>query len=141
MQTLAVQFLDQGFHRVLFNAMPMPVFVVDQDVSILEYNTAAAGLLGNKKKGLLLRRAGDVLHCLNASQTPEGCGHSSRCCQCVVRRAVGAAFRGRAVTRQAGEVQWSGKVKRKKLSVRVSAQPINYDQQKFVLLVLEGLND
>ncbi len=141
MQTLAVQFLDQGFHRVLFNAMPMPVFVVDQDVSILEYNTAAAGLLGNKKNGLLRRRAGDVLHCLNARETPAGCGHSSHCCQCVVRQAVGAAFRGRAVTRKAGEVQWSGKAKRKKLSLRVSAQPINYDQQKFVLLVLEGLND
>jgi len=32
MRQLAIQFLDQGFHRVLFDAMPMPVFVVDKDV-------------------------------------------------------------------------------------------------------------
>ncbi len=141
MQTVAVNFLDQGFHRVLFNAMPMPVFVVDKDVSILEYNTAAAGLLGKKKQGVLEKRCGDVLHCLNAAETPEGCGHSPECCECVVRKAVGSAFRGRAVNRKLAEVPWLRKGKHNKLSLRVSAHPVDYDQQKFVLLMLEGLND
>ena len=71
MQTVAVQFMDQGFHRVLFNAMPMPVFVVDKDVSILEYNTAAASLLGKEKDSVLLKRAGEVMQCLNATETPQ----------------------------------------------------------------------
>ena len=34
MDRIAVQFLDQGFHRMLFDAMPMPVFVVDEDVHV-----------------------------------------------------------------------------------------------------------
>ncbi len=119
----------------------MPVFVVDRDVSILEYNSAAAGLLGKKKQGVLQKRCGDVLHCLNAEETPEGCGHSPDCCECVVRKAVGSAFRGHAVNRKPAQVPWLGKGKRNKMSLRVSAQPIDYDRQKFVLLVLEGLND
>ena len=53
MSRVPVQFLDQGFHRVLFDAMPMPVFVVDEDVCILEYNAAAARLLGKDKKLVL----------------------------------------------------------------------------------------
>ncbi len=141
MQTVAVQFMDQGFHRVLFNAMPMPVFVVDKDVSILEYNTAAATLLGKKKKTVMLKRCGDVMQCLNSKETPEGCGHSSQCCQCVVRKAVGKAFEGQAVTRKPARVQWLGKGSRSQMNLRVSTQPVKYDDQQFVLLLLEGLNE
>ena len=45
MGRLDVQFLDEGLHRVLFDAMPLPVFVVDNDINILEYNAAGARLL------------------------------------------------------------------------------------------------
>ncbi|HEY5913074.1 MAG TPA: PAS domain-containing protein [Verrucomicrobiae bacterium] len=141
MHTVAVQFLDQGFHRVLFNAMPMPVFVVDHDVSILEYNTAAAGFLGQEKKAVLRKRGGEVLNCLHAQETPHGCGHSSVCSDCVVRKAVGSAFRGRAVTRRVAAMELLTQGKTSKVSLRVTTQPVQYDQQQFVLLILEGLND
>jgi len=141
MRTVAVQFLDQGFHRVLFNAIPMPVFVVDQDVGILEYNAAAAALLGRNKQKVLLKRGGEVLGCIHAHETPDGCGHSPVCCDCVVRKAVGSAFRGRAVKRKVTQMELLAKGKRGKITLRVSTQPVNYDHQKFVLLVLEGLND
>jgi PAS domain-containing protein len=141
MQTLAVQFLDERFHRVLFNAMPMPLFVVDEDVSILEYNTAAAGLLGKNKDKVLLRRGGEVLGCLHATETPEGCGHSPVCGDCVIRNAVTSAFRGRAVGRKPTQVELLANGKRRKIALRVTTQPIKYDCHDFVLLILEGLND
>ena len=37
---------------MLFDAMPMPVFVVDEDVCILECNAAAARLLGRTSKSM-----------------------------------------------------------------------------------------
>ncbi len=40
MSRLAVEFLDHGLHRVLFDATPM--LVVDREVTVLEYKTAAA---------------------------------------------------------------------------------------------------
>ena len=64
MNRIAVQFLDQGFHRMLFDAMPMPVFVVDEDVCILEYNAAAVRLLGKSKQFLIGKRCGAVLNCM-----------------------------------------------------------------------------
>ena len=141
MQTVAVKFLDQGFHRVLFDAMPMPVFVVDQDISILEYNTAAAALLGRNKQKALLRRTGELLGCVHAQEAADGCGHSRVCCDCVVRQAVGSAFRGRAVTRKPTQMELLTKGKRSKITLRISTRQVNYDHQKFVLLILEGLND
>ncbi len=141
MSRLAVDFLDQSFHRVLFDAMPMPVFVVDDDVTILEYNSAAAQLLGPDKKAHLTRRGGEVLCCVHAAESPEGCGHSAVCCDCVVRNAVRAASKGRRVTRKCTAMELVSGKKRTKVNVRVSTLPIAYQQHSFVLLILEGLND
>jgi PAS domain-containing protein len=141
MSRLAVDFLDQSFHRVLFDAMPMPVFVVDDDVTILEYNSAAARLLGPKKQTVLARRGGDVLHCVHATESPEGCGRSVVCSDCVVRNAVRAASKGRRVTRKCTWLDMVAGKKRTKVNVRVSTLPIAYQQHSFVLLILEGLND
>jgi len=141
MRQLDVQFLDQGFHRVLFDAMPMPVFVVDKDVCIFDYNTAAARLLKKGKKLAIRQRGGDVLNCVHSLAGPKGCGSAMACRDCMVRKSVQTAARGRQVTRRLAqmEVVRNGKSTRKKL--RVSCQPFTYGRSSFILLVLEGLND
>jgi PAS domain-containing protein len=141
MNRLAIQFLDEGFHRVLFDAMPMPVFVVDADVSILEYNAAAAQLLGAEKQTVIRRRGGEILRCLHAVEVPEGCGHSPACSDCVVRKSVQAASRGKRVTRQWTKMELVTGRKTTKVNLRVSCQPFTYQRRRFILLILEGLND
>ena len=141
MSGLAIQFLDQGFHRVLFDAMPMPVFVVDEDTSLLEYNSAAAQLLGQDKGMVLRRRSGDVLHCLHSTEVPGGCGRAPVCADCVVRESVKTAYRGQRVTRKWARLELVVEGRPTDVNVRVSCQPLNYGGQSFVLLILEGLND
>jgi PAS domain-containing protein len=141
MNRVAVQFLDQGLHRVLFDAMPMPVFVVDEDVHILEYNAAAARLVGPDKPTVLDRRSGEVFHCLHAAETPEGCGHAPACRNCVVRESVRDASQGRRVTRRWTEMELELKGRPAKVSLRVSCEPFNYGKSSLILLFLEGLND
>jgi PAS domain-containing protein len=138
---VAIQFLDQGFHRVLFDAMPMPVFVVDEDVTILEYNLAAGRLLGSRKRTVIRQRGGEVLRCVNSTEVPEGCGRAPACRDCVVRQSVRAAFRGRRVIRKRAQMELVAKGKTVKVDLRVSCQPVTYGQSTFVLLILEGLND
>ena len=121
--------------------MPLPVFVVDNDINILEYNAAAARLL---VEGWQTRKqrwsGGDVLECLHAAESSGGCGCSPACSNCGLREAVSAAFRGQPVTRQwaAMELNWKGKPA--KVDLRVSCQPFSYGKSDFVLLVLEGLD-
>jgi len=141
MNRIAVQFLDQGLHRVLFDTMPMPVFVVDKDVSVLEYNAAASRMFGPTKRAGANRRGGDVWHCLHATETPKGCGLGPACKNCVVRESVQAAAEGRRTTRRWAEMELMLKGAPAKVSVRVSCQPFTYEKSSFVLLVLEGLND
>jgi len=141
MNRIAVQFLDQGLHRVLFDAMPMPVFVVDKDVSILEYNKAAVRLFGPSQPAGANQRGGDVWHCLHVTDHPKGCGHGPACKNCVVRESVRAAAEGRCTTRRWAEMELMLKGAPAKVSVRVSCQPFNYEKSSLILLVLEGLND
>ncbi len=141
MRKLAVQFMDQGFHRVLFDAMPMPVFVVDDDVCILEYNAAAAQLLGEEKTKVVPRRGGEVLRCVHATEAPGGCGRSPHCLDCVVRKSVQAATEGKRVTRLAARMERFTDGKRAKISLRIGCHPFFYEGKSFCLLILEGLND
>jgi PAS domain-containing protein len=141
MNRVAVQFLDQGFHRMLFDAMPLPVFVVDEDVRIMECNAAATRLFGPDKQTILKRRGGEVLHCVNATKVPEGCGRAAACADCPVREAVQAASRGQRVTRQKAQMELSAGGKTSQVDFQISCSPFTYEQSKFVLLVLEGLND
>jgi PAS domain-containing protein len=141
MSRLAVHFLDQGFHRVLFDAMPMPVFVVDKDVSIFDYNAAAARLLKKGKKLVIRRRGGEVLNCVHSAEGLKGCGSAPACCDCVVRKSVRSAALGHRVTRQWAPMELVSNGKAAKVKLRVSCQPFTYGRSSFILLVLEGLND
>ncbi|MGA9780072.1 MAG: PAS domain-containing protein [Limisphaerales bacterium] len=141
MNRLAVQFLDQGLHRVLFDAMPMPVFVVDKDVHVLECNAAAARLFKPGKQTSRQRKAGDILHCLHMTESPKGCGGATACSDCGLRAAVRAASRGQSVTRQWVEIEFIRRGQPVKVELRVSCQPVMYDRSAFILLVLEGLDD
>jgi PAS domain-containing protein len=140
MNRLPVQFLEQGFHRVLFDAMPLPVFVVDEDMCIFDYNAAAARLLGKGRRLILRHRGGEVLDCVHAAETPEGCGRAPACRDCVVRKSVRAAARGRRVTRQLSHMELVRSGKTIPLDLQVSCQPFTYGRSSFILLVLEGLN-
>ncbi len=141
MSRLAVQFLDQGLHRAMFDAMPMPVFLVDADASILEYNAAASQLVGSKKHLVLRRRLGEVLDCLHATEAPDGCGHSAACPECGMRKSIQTAARGRRVTRQVATLERRAESKRTKVNLRVGCHPFTFEGHSFNLLVLEGLND
>jgi len=141
MSRLAVEFLDQGFHRMLFDAMPMPVFVVDADVTILEYNTAASKLLNKGRQEWKRRRGGHVLHCVHSEDVPQGCGHGPACLDCVLRQSVRAASRGQRVTRKLTPIELIVKGKSTHLELRVTCHPFKYDHHAFILLILEGFND
>lgn len=136
-----MQFLDQGLHRVLFDAMPLPAFVVDKDVNVLECNAAAVRLFEQGKTTDKTRKAGEVLHCLHATESPKGCGGASACSDCGLRETIRDAARGKSVTRHWAEMELMQKGKPTRVNLRVSCQPFRYNRNPLILLILEGLNE
>src|SRR5579862_9494095 len=84
--------------RAIFDAIPLPAFIVDGDVRIHDFNTAAEPLLGSEPATALHLRGGEAIHCIHSE--PNGCGHGAICKHCVIRASVSRAMEARSTCRE-----------------------------------------
>ena len=133
--------LSVDFFRTCLNAFPSPVFVVDDDVRIQFANEAALQLLGEHPETAYRQRGGEVLHCIHAMETPEGCGHAPACKTCVVRNSVNAAFAGTKTIRTVTKMLLDDKGRRVEIYLLITAAPFEHENQRMVILVLEDINE
>ena len=126
----------------IFNAMPLPIFIVDHDVNIIAYNRTAASLLTVDPKVVLRRRAGEILHCVHAKEVPEGCGRGSACGDCIVRSSVCTAFKDRKIVQQRVRMELVEEGKEdKEIFMLVTTAPFEYLGNGHVLLILQDLSE
>src|ERR1022692_3144602 len=109
------------YYQGILDAVPLPMFVVDDDVRFLDYNLTAARLINADRAEVLHKRGGEVLHCLNANKSPDGCGHARQCSNCVIRKSVGSAIAG--------------------TEVKQRKTPMELDGHRRVLLILEDITE
>lgn len=67
---------------------PVVMLLVDRDHRVLKVNSHASELSGRPAEEMQGLRAGEALRCLNALDSPDGCGYGSACAGCAVRRMV-----------------------------------------------------
>ena len=124
-----------------FDSMPSPVFVVDEDVRIHKYNTAAMALLTEEKTEVLRLRGGEALHCIHHHDSEEGCGRAKACADCVVRNSVNKAFQGGRVVRNRQKMEISRDDKIQEIYVLVTASPFVFQDTNYAILVLEDISE
>jgi PAS domain-containing protein len=130
-----------GLLEQIFNTIPLPIFLVDGDVRIYQVNKAASAILGDPERTFYKKRGGEVLHCLHASETPEGCGHTPSCNDCVIRNSVTEAVRGGEVNRKRTMMQLRTGTGIKEVPLLVTAAPFAYENEQYTLLVLEDISE
>lgn len=126
--------------RTVLDAIPSFVFVVDADVRILDYNTAAAGLLSDDRASILQQRAGEVLHCIHSTDAPQGCGHGQHCRDCLIRNSVGKALAGNQCVRTRAKMELLTAGQITKLHVLITTSAFEHAGQKMALLVVEDIS-
>jgi PAS domain-containing protein len=128
------------FHKTVIDAIPVAVLVVDSDVRVLEYNAAAALIIGDSgtERG---RRGGDLLHCVIACQTPHGCGTAPECRECMIRNSVGLALDGQQPKRVRHKLETITGDGISLIHLLITAAPINYRGASLVLLILEDISE
>lgn len=136
-----VFFEKNDFLRSIFNAVPAMMLVVDADVSICFWNTAASKLVGTDKALIYRKRGGEVLGCVHATDDPEGCGRGAHCKDCVVRNAVQKAVSGGMVYRQKTRMELHNNEAVVEAHMLVTAASFMYDEMTFVLLTLEDISE
>jgi len=135
------EILHVEFFRTIFDALPSPLFIVDDDVQIFHVNQAASGLLINDAGSVYKKRGGDALHCIHAATSPEGCGRGVQCHDCVIRNAVHKAFHGGKVHRKKALMTITTSEGQKDIHALVTASPFHFDGRDFALLILEDISE
>jgi len=125
------------YARALFDGIPLPAFVVDEDVVIRDFNLAAEAFLGPEPASALFRRGGEVLHCIHAAA--NGCGRAQRCEDCVIRNSVAQAIAGRNTWRQSHQAELREGKRSLFVDLRLTASLLPFTEQPRVLIVLELL--
>jgi PAS domain-containing protein len=127
------------FWRSIFDALPLPAFVMDEDVRIMNFNTEAEKLLGHAPRSSLWRRGGEVLHCVYAEKT--GCGKSKPCRQCLIRNSVKDAIGGLDTHRRFFQARLANNRGPVTVNLFVTARRLPETEPPQALLILENLGE
>lgn len=132
---------NSEFFQAAFAKFPSIVFVVDSDVSIHEYNEAAANLLKAERDAILKRRAGDLLHCIHAHEKLDACGRMPFCDDCLVRSAVNISFASGEVVRRRTRLELIQDGAKQSLYALITTTPLQVGGESLALLIIEDIGE
>lgn len=133
---------QQQLVEAVFDAIPDPVFLTDDDVRVVTANTAARRALGLEgiDPSLWQRRAGELLRCVNALES-AGCGQAPGCQRCAVRTAVRIALSRGAVYRAPASLKLHLGPAPTEASYLVSAAPLPLRGETLAVVTLEDVTE
>jgi signal transduction histidine kinase len=107
---LRARILEQPLVRLLLDAVPESIMILNQRRQIVLVNRGLLNLLGEVKEDRIVGlRPGEALNCIHAHDCPSGCGTSEFCRNCGAVEAIlesqhmGASARECRITIQSGE--------------------------------------
>ncbi|HEY5909948.1 MAG TPA: PAS domain-containing protein [Verrucomicrobiae bacterium] len=127
------------YMRPVFDAIPLPMFIVDSDVRILDKNAAADQVLGFDPETALYQRGGDALNCIHAQA--KGCGQSGPCRQCVIRTSVKQALEGQKTHRRLHQAELHHQEETVVIDLLVTTTPLMGGEVPQVLIILEDISE
>jgi len=133
--------LREDYYRGILNAIPIPIFLVNHDVQVLDLNPAATKFFGLDPEEVIQQRGGDILHCLHSLDVPEGCGRAPACSDCVIRNSVMACLGGQAVHRRRMKFKVVKGESERELDLLVTVTPLPAETGDLALLILEDITE
>ncbi|MGB7748116.1 MAG: hypothetical protein WBN75_12605 [Verrucomicrobiia bacterium] len=132
---------QSDYNRTIFDATPLQLFIVDNDVRVLDCNATANKALGGDKSLIYRRRGGELLHCIHSTDVPEGCGRGEHCKDCLIRQSVTAAFQGKKIDRIKTRMELVANGGVKEIQLLLTTSPFEYGGQPYALLILEDVTE
>ncbi len=133
--------LGNTFFRAVLDALPSPVFIVNEDLEVQACNTAALPLIGKNPSLVLQLRSGEALHCIHSTDSDYGCGQGEQCKTCILRNSVAESCSGGKVIRRAAKMRLSGANGWSDIYLLVTAAPLTHRGSHYTVLTLENINE
>ena len=134
-------FSGESYLRAVLDAFPSPTFIVDRDRQIHDANSAAREVLEGGSDLTLRRLCGDLMHCIHARQSTDGCGTSDHCPDCVLRQTVEAVQDGGKSFRRMSRMLLERRGKAQLDWFLVSGSAFTFEGQDLVIVTLEEVTE
>lgn len=125
--------------KTLLDAVPTPVFLLDEEVRVTGFNSSAGRIL--KRTQEVSSSHEELLDCIHAPHASTNCGRSNQCDGCFIRTLVFAAFAGQDSVREQALVRLVTPAGRREIEIHASAKLVVIDGHRGVLLTLEELTE
>ncbi len=73
---------------VIYKNTPVVMLLLNSDASVRKANTYASDFTGIPHNQLIGKRGGEILHCIEHINAPDGCGYGPHCMECNLRGAI-----------------------------------------------------
>ena len=127
--------------RTVLDTIPAAIFIIDNKTRVLDLNKSAAQLFGDDEESIVQRLCGEIFHCLNALNSPGGCGTSEFCPDCFVRNAILESCSGNAVIRKKAELLIQKKDKPQKVIFSISVAPFKNNDRTLSIFTMEDITE
>jgi PAS domain-containing protein len=124
----------------VFDTLPLPAFVVDQDFNIIDFNLAGAKLLDRVPFAVLRLRGGQQLQCIHTTGAADG-APTDACQECIVKTFVREVFDGAKACRKTGRVRLMGNGKETEVEFLITVAPIADESGPMALLILDDAQE
>ncbi len=133
---------DQSSYTMAFlDVVPAVILVVDDDVRILALNRTTEEVFGLDVDSALATRAGEVLHCIHSTDSPDGCGRGPDCMKCVIRNSVNDAMKQQITKRKYHPLSIVSGQQIRNIDCLITASPIIYEGKNNAILVIEDISE
>lgn len=130
-----------NFVQSYLDVIPSMIFIMDEDVRILNFNRSAALTFSLSPAVALHKRGGDALHCLYSGEAPNGCGTAPQCTNCVIRKSVVNAIQNSISTRKYNLMSVVSADSTRNIDTLLTVAPVNYESKICALVVIEDVTE
>ena len=132
---------QSGLMEALFDTIPSPVIVVDEERHIRMVNKGLQRTFKIAGESAVDALPGDVLACPVAMENPDRCGTVEDCVRCQLRAPMVAALAGETISRESCEISFNIDGRVASVVLLVSAMPLDYRGERLAIVILEDVTE
>jgi PAS domain-containing protein len=124
----------------VFDALPLPAFVVDHDFNIVDFNLAGARLLDRVPFAVLRLRGGEQVQCIHSAEAADGAA-TQACEECIVKNFVREVFAQAQASRNTGRLRLTRDGKAADVDFLITVAPIPDESEPLALVLLDDAGE
>jgi PAS domain-containing protein len=128
---------NKDYFEALFNAVGVPIFVVDENLRIWGANPSAEAMQDTRILKALKRLCGEVFHCLHEKESAKECGETKFCKDCYLRNIVSDVSNTQQPQEEMVKLSVLREGKEKTIWLQISGKPLSYNGHLFTVLTLQ----